>query len=800
MNPTYTLKNFRVFNEQGASFEIAPITILTGCNSSGKSSITKSMMLLNDIFSRIIKDYTAGNRCYLEDYTLRLNKGIHNLGKFASIVNDKSVNEKFTIEFSQKTYFFSGKLTASISFVRDDGDIIENGKIQEIVILNSNAEPLCVMNFDTGVADLNFALLKDDFFEFAHYASIYKQFDAVSRKIEEAKIQQKCISNKEMRDYTNLAEKLGDKYHYIFKGIIPSIYKRDDLDKLIEQCNFEELSQYKSVFYIEALRWLDGYKKVDVKRIVQNHIKRSIISILNYQEEADAVMKKINLILDEFYNSSFNTFKDFYLHYENLFLQNVRAEFMSKKKENIDSFLSRIEHSLAYKYAGINSELNFLKDCYITNVDDIDYFWSQENLRFVFITHYMRLVEPRDVYEKTINKDVVNEWFDTPIFDTFILYFCNIIEDILVDAPSFINNVNFVDANRANVRRLYAFDEQKSSFNKLLQEYLSQKHQKSSQELFEVLNPMIKVTQSIKVKDILPDGSPIFDKPIEQGIAKYSLKQDIDDSDKYVIGSFAKKWLQEFEIADELLFETSAEGAGVSVYLVKDGVKRNLADFGFGVTQLVSMLLQIEINIFDNQIEIGRERIEEKANPVDFIKIAQQEVEQGSALGLKLKPYLEQNEDIPMELKAELVNGLKDLDLPKPYLKVKYGFKDSCLVLEEPESHLHPCYQSKLADMLLMAYQKYNIRFIVETHSEYLVRRSQVIVAENKYANEQELSENCPFKVYYMPSPNKEMNPYDMEYQTTGGFKQGFGEGFYDEAANLDMTILMNEKYIQRRR
>ena len=38
MNNTYTIKNFRVFDEKGATLSIKPITILTGCNSSGKSS------------------------------------------------------------------------------------------------------------------------------------------------------------------------------------------------------------------------------------------------------------------------------------------------------------------------------------------------------------------------------------------------------------------------------------------------------------------------------------------------------------------------------------------------------------------------------------------------------------------------------------------------------------------------------------------------------------------------------------------------------------------------------------------
>ena len=54
MNTKFTLKNFRVFDEkQGGTFDLKPITILTGCNSSGKSSLVKSILLLKDFFCQL---------------------------------------------------------------------------------------------------------------------------------------------------------------------------------------------------------------------------------------------------------------------------------------------------------------------------------------------------------------------------------------------------------------------------------------------------------------------------------------------------------------------------------------------------------------------------------------------------------------------------------------------------------------------------------------------------------------------------------------------------------------------------
>lgn len=111
------------------------------------------------------------------------------------------------------------------------------------------------------------------------------------------------------------------------------------------------------------------------------------------------------------------------------------------------------------------------------------------------------------------------------------------------------------------------------------------------------------------------------------------------------------------------------------------------------------------------------------------------------------------------------------------------------IIIEEPEQNLHPMLQSKLADLFYELYTKFGFRFIIETHSEYLVRRSQVIVGNNKYTSQEELNEHNPFKVYYFPSDGV---PYDMVYTPTGMFENKFGEGFINEAGKLHMELLKN--------
>lgn len=120
------------------------------------------------------------------------------------------------------------------------------------------------------------------------------------------------------------------------------------------------------------------------------------------------------------------------------------------------------------------------------------------------------------------------------------------------------------------------------------------------------------------------------------------------------------------------------------------------------------------------------------------------------------------------------------------------------IAIEEPENHLHPAFQSKLADMFYEAHKEFNLSFIIETHSEYLIRKTQVIVA-NAYAANDKMQKKSfddgipsfynPFKVYYIPINDKHVSkyekPYEMIYRKDGNFENDFGTGFYDEATNL---------------
>ena len=63
-----------------------------------------------------------------------------------------------------------------------------------------------------------------------------------------------------------------------------------------------------------------------------------------------------------------------------------------------------------------------------------------------------------------------------------------------------------------------------------------------------------------------------------------------------------------------------------------------------------------------------------------------------------------------------------------------YVPEGSIILLEQPEIHLHPSVQSRLADVFLDAMKNRGVQIIVESHSEHLLRRLQLRIAQDAIA------------------------------------------------------------------
>lgn len=231
---------------------------------------------------------------------------------------------------------------------------------------------------------------------------------------------------------------------------------------------------------------------------------------------------------------------------------------------------------------------------------------------------------------------------------------------ILKDFSSLLENSEYIEAVRANTKRLYTNDSQGTSFNELILEYRS------------------------------------------RDISDFAL-------------SFTNKWLKKFEIADEVVFE-NIEGVANTVSLVKNNEKIALADLGYGITQFLPILMRIS--------------------------------------------------------------------LEEPIKKRPYNVVKKTILLEEPETNLHPRLQSLLAEFLVDAIKNFEIRLIIETHSEYIIRKLQILTAEKNLLTKDT-------SIYYFNSTsNSKEKITKIGIQENGTLDKDFGEGFFDEASELKYQLL----------
>lgn len=192
--------------------------------------------------------------------------------------------------------------------------------------------------------------------------------------------------------------------------------------------------------------------------------------------------------------------------------------------------------------------------------------------------------------------------------------------------------------------------------------------------------------------------------------------------------NFINYWLKEFGIGNELKIILNEFGIGGSI-AIDD---KPLADLGYGVTQFLPILVKI----------------------VTIVK---------------------------GEKRTSDVNG-----------ENSWVFEDKkILYIEEPETNLHPKLQSKLADMFVDACKKFNLQIIVETHSEYLIRKLQYLTAKKEITPQMTV-----IHYFYDPKeerPEGEPQVKQINIQTDGRLTGQFGAGFYDETARLMTAILTGE-------
>lgn len=124
-------------------------------------------------------------------------------------------------------------------------------------------------------------------------------------------------------------------------------------------------------------------------------------------------------------------------------------------------------------------------------------------------------------------------------------------------------------------------------------------------------------------------------------------------------------------------------------------------------------------------------------------------------------------------------------------LKIVTAKSHTHFLLEEPEVNLHPALQSKLANLFTDAYIKFKAKFIIETHSEYLIRKMQYLTAKKDLQTEDSI-------IFYFNDDKfvnyKEPKINSIYIRKNGGLSDSFGLGFFDEATKLQFDLMKLNK------
>lgn len=659
----FGLDNFRVFSDP-TLFEFSPITILTGTNSSGKSSLTKGLLTT--------KNLLQGKKIYVEE-----NKGSENpefnsglfedfeipyelmIGDFLSCINNSTGQSNIQIKLPIRLTNLENLFILTLNYepnIEREG----YGLLKEFLLkYGDNPILTCIKDFSGGwEAKINFTFLKNSLVKEVNKA---EQIFLLSNKISQIK--------EEFREGNTPQFNLSEQAKNEIKKIINKQYLINPSLALLLERN----QNHNNLFYFPTQMFFTDF-------IDENNISYYLWwnQKLKMQISYD---KKLPL-----------------LNYSFFYPTEYLSTYLDYKFDDKDEFLD---------YINLNKKLheNYIRKI---NTGKIASFLDKElewfnSLRFYGEECDLGQILAWDLFNSNFyrgNPEGILEYFEiknSPMKNFIPSNDFIITED--KDNKFILQNVDYL-------------------INKILSKGLGN----SLNMLAECFSKMeyLPSIRNIPNRIFLYDDDSVFKK-----ILKHLTTHQLSDDSK----NFINEQINNFEIADSIEFLKLPDGIGTRVVLKKGDEQIELVDVGYGVSQVLPIILQIAIQI-------------------------------------------ETNESYSHDAK-------------------KYIHLPSSLIIEEPETNLHPALQSKLADLFVECYKKYNIQLIIETHSEYLIRKLQYLTGKGEI--EPEMTQ-----LYYFNHPDKipkgEKQIKKINIQKDGSLTNDFGTGFFDEATNwkFELTKLKN--------
>lgn len=627
----FGLENFRVFKEK-QWFDFAPITILTGTNSSGKSSLVNAIRA----FAKNFSDKETFDSFNITDIEPKL-------GNFEKLISKNSNSSAISFTLPTLLKGIPDRIMLQMDYSLDTTEL-KNGKLTGFSMYSKKMGKTVISIKEEGInrykISINYLYFWEAYKRECKKIKKYKKLESdnynvlypepVIAEIIDGKIILKEQSIEDQVKRENLLKELSlihpDYYEYNkseVKNYIPFF------EKIEEEDYCEEHKLLLGYYFLNDLRKPKENKETDEEKnqkysdLLEPYLKNEKEDLL------EVIQKEENLLLENF---------SYYYYFNSNSIYTLGE---SLKNPSIFIFLDSIRKpDQSLRNGEIGGRYDFIVDR--DNKKNLLIKLSELEKHPFYI--------PAGGYEG--NGLSANEFF---LHD--FLY--ENIKNCFKYAVKEYKDYEFIGSIRNIVKRSYRNSMDETGFNKLLIKVLTSKNKNEE---------------------------------------------------------FVNKYLQLFQIGDRIEIVRDVEGEFSRVY-IKDKEKTTLlADLGYGISQVLPILLSIALNI-----------AEKKENRVLFI--------------------------------------------------------------EEPETNLHPALQSKLADMFVDAMKSFNIHFVIETHSEYLIRKLQYLTAKTDSPVNPDDS-----VIYYFYHPDKvpvgEKQVKKINIQEDGSLTDDFGNGFFDEAMNLKFELL----------
>jgi predicted ATPase len=713
-------ENMKVF-KKAQYFNFKNITLLTGTNNSGKSSIINAMQMLQE-------NLKATNIDELLKTEFKLVSNQNKYGSISNFINNESKLEDNYFVFKRKTNAIEYTVKIEVIF-----GLESYGSVKQIIAkdIKSSDEIFNILvekqhpNFQCSFS-INYKYFIDRFNKKCEKTEILRnrisELDEFSRKVKEGeksfddfvKFSDK-ISN-EVSVYISIAKDYDDEIGEDYDDFYNDDDYFDDEDEYEDEYEDDEENNEDNNEYLANYNYtITGDREICLNVENQNFDEVGVF----LTEKLDGLnMKYTDFISQSDYETFFQKkyksgifdfelfFKkniEVYIEFENIICSYYKADYEESYKMFSDDVITALSNSnwkMKEEYSKIDPLLlpENIMETFISSLSDFGLLGSlltfkdklnndkKNKIDLVKVEHNFKYdnesilkLEKENFFEGVYFKvfDLLFDFTNNKVKDISYKKFIaeSVQSEIYSDIVQKIIKIDFridndyVSSNRFTIKRAYNFNDN-SDFSNLLK----------------------KVEETKK-----------------------------NNKEKCV--EFINTWIKEFNIADELLLKPDLETGNFKAFLKIGEKETQLADFGLGTNQLLPIIFSLGIHDYD-----------------------------------KLSLY---NRKI----------------LPRT------------VVIEEPEANLHPVLQSKLADMFVDATNKFNVQIIVETHSEYIVRRMQFLVAKKYFKkSDNELSiDNDKVNIYYFnyKIDKSGRKAYEIKFNENGQLSEDFGTGFYDESQNL---------------